>query len=156
MAEIVPISRSHFPLWRPLYGAYALTFGPEMSDPVARIVFGWLVDASHPVNGVIALSQGDPAVAVGFAHFRAFPRTLDGNEAGFLDDLFVAPEARGSSLARQLIGAVEAHGHKQGWTEVRWVTSETNYRARRLYDQVAERSDLLTYRASLQESRPTE
>ena len=45
---------------------------------------------------------------VGLAHFRPFARPLAASIGGFLDDLFVAPEARGSGAAQALIEAVAA------------------------------------------------
>ena len=41
----------------------------------------------------------DPAGRLlGLAHFRPMPRPLTGSTAGFLDDLFVAPAARGAGV----------------------------------------------------------
>jgi hypothetical protein len=40
----------------------------------------------------------------------------------------------------------------KGWSEVRWVTTESNEGAQRIYDRIAERSDLVTYR--MQRSLP--
>ena len=64
---------------------------------------------------------------------------------GFLDDLFVDPAHRGSGAARALIDAVAAEGRQRGWTVIRWITAEDNYRARGLYDQMADRTKWVTY-----------
>jgi GNAT superfamily N-acetyltransferase len=63
---------------------------------------------------------------VGLAHFRPFARPLSASAGGFLDDLFVAPEARGSGAAETLIRAVADADHKQGWTVIRWIMAEDN------------------------------
>ena len=71
-------------------------------------VWGWLHDPAHEVEGLVALASG--AGPVGIAHFRPFARPLAASIGGFLDDLFVAPEARGSGAAQALIEAVAATG----------------------------------------------
>jgi GNAT superfamily N-acetyltransferase len=64
---------------------------------------------------------------------------------GFLDDLFVVPEARGSGVAKRLLEAVAAEAAARGWAKVRWITAEDNAPARALYDQVATRTAWVTY-----------
>ena len=98
---------------------------------------------THRIGAFFAFCDGELA---GFAHYRPFPRTLDGNEACYLDDLFVSEKFRGMQIARRLIRALKDESAKNGWTEVRWVTTPQNARARKIYDGVAELSDLLTYR----------
>ena len=61
-------------------------------------------------------------------------RPLSASTGGFLDDLFVDPTARGSGAADALIAALADEGRKQGWTVIRWITAEDNYRARALYE----------------------
>ena len=64
---------------------------------------------------------------------------------GFLDDLFVTPSLRGSGAARLLIEAVAKEGEKRGWSVIRWITAEDNYRARSLYDKLADKTKWATY-----------
>jgi ribosomal protein S18 acetylase RimI-like enzyme len=85
----------------------------------------------------------------GFTHFRPFPRTLDGNEACFLDDLWVTESHRGTGLAEALIDQVRAIARQRGWSHVRWVTDMKNAPARALYERIAEDAGLVTYRISL-------
>ena len=70
---------------------------------------------------------------------------LKSSTGGFLDDLFVDPEARGSGAAAALIRAVADEGRARGWTVIRWITAEDNYRARGLYDRLAEKTRWATY-----------
>ena len=79
------------------------------------------------------------------AHFRPFARPLAATTEVFLDDLFVSPEARGSGAAQALIDAIVATGRERGWSVVRWITAENNYRARSAYDRIADRTQWLTY-----------
>lgn len=63
----------------------------------------------------------------------------------YLEDLFVAPEARGSGAGRALIEGLAALGREHGWRRVYWHTHEDNYRARTLYDRVVPRTDYIRY-----------
>jgi len=92
---------------------------------------------------------------VGLAHFRAFLRPLAAETGGYLDDLFVAPEARGQGVAGALIAAVAAEGRARGWGILRWITARDNATARALYDRVGAATDWVTYDIRLQPAPPT-
>ena len=78
-----------------------------------------------------------------------FTRPLAASTGGFLDDLFVTPEARGSGAAQALIDAVATIGRDRGWTVLRWITADDNYRGRAVYDRVADKTRWLTYEIKL-------
>ena len=133
-----------FDKWFALYARYAEELELPVSHRTGETVWRWLLDGTHRVSGIIALA--DRGELAGFAHYRPFPRTLDGNEACFLDDLFVAEPHRGTGVAKMMIERVGAVARQRGWTEVRWVTGQTNARARALYDEIASPLELVTYR----------
>ena len=83
--------------WREHYKRYAQALGEPVDDTVATTVWAWLLARTHGVEGVLAIDAGERLV--GFAHFRPFPRTLNGNAACFLDDLWVTETARGAGVA---------------------------------------------------------
>jgi ribosomal protein S18 acetylase RimI-like enzyme len=136
--------------WRTLYRAYGESVGDVVNEPIAAAVWSWLMHGTHHLAGILAV-EDDEAV-VGFTHYRPFPRTLHANEACFLDDLYVAPSHRGRGIALELVRRVCEVAKAKGWTEVRWVTSADNIGAQRLYERIAARSDLLTYRLLLSKS----
>jgi GNAT superfamily N-acetyltransferase len=131
-----------FESWARLYAGYAAFYRVEQTAEMRARVWSWIHEPAHEVQGLVAEVEG---VLVGLAHFRAFARPLSASVGGFLDDLFVDPEARGTGAAKALIGAVEAEGRRRGWTVIRWITAENNYRARAVYDQVATRTPWVTY-----------
>lgn len=131
-----------FEEWSRLYAGYAQFYGVEQTEAMRARVWSWIHEPEHEVEGLVAHAGSS---LIGLAHFRAFARPLSASTGGFLDDLFVDPAARGSGAARALIGAVEAEGRSRGWTVVRWITAEDNYRARGLYDKMAKRTPWLTY-----------
>ena len=121
--------------------------GDAVDDRISGIVWSWLLYGTHRLGAILAVS-GERDV-VGFAHYRPFPRTLHGNEACYLDDLYVAPAFRRLGIAEALVHQVRRIAGEQGWSEVRWVTTPENYGARRLYERLATRSDLITFRTRL-------
>jgi GNAT superfamily N-acetyltransferase len=133
---ITPVEE-HRDAWRRLYGGYATFYKRRMTDEIADTVWGWLQDPAHELEGALALKDDVP---VGLAHYRRMPSPLRGAEIGFLDDLFVDPEARGTGAADALVGHVGEVAKARGWAIVRWITADDNYRARALYDRVARKT----------------
>jgi GNAT superfamily N-acetyltransferase len=133
--------------WRRLYEGYATFYKRPMNDEIAGTVWRWLLDPAHPLEALLArTSEGR---VVGLAHFRPMPRPLTGTMAGFLDDLFVDPERRGSGVADRLLEAIAEAGRARGWTLIRWLTADDNYRARGVYDRHATRTMWITYQMDL-------
>jgi GNAT superfamily N-acetyltransferase len=85
-----------------------------------------------------------PTSRPGIAHYLFHPAFWSG-EACYLQDLFVAEEARGRGAARALIGAVAIAARDRGAVRYYWHTQESNARARVLYDKVAAYSGFIRY-----------
>jgi GNAT superfamily N-acetyltransferase len=103
-------------------------------------------DAKIAPQGVTIASE---FAVIGLAHFRAMLRPLTGSTVGFLDDLFVDPDFRGGRVADQLITALAELARQRGWTLIRWLTADDNYRARGVYDRLAKRTMWITYQMDL-------
>ena len=128
--------------WGDLYTGYAAFYEVPQTEDMRDRVWSWLMDPAHEVNGIVAEVDG---VLVGLTHYRSFARPLAAGTGGFLDDLFVSPAARGLKAGEALIAAVQNEARKRGWGVVRWITADDNYRARGLYDQLADRTGWITY-----------
>lgn len=128
--------------WERLYAGYAAFYKVDQTPQMRARVWGWLHDPAHQTRGLVAEEGGR---LIGLAHFRAFARPLSATIGGFLDDLFVDPSSRGSGAAEALIKAVAEEGRSSGWTVLRWITADVNYRARGLYDRLAEKTRWATY-----------
>lgn len=63
----------------------------------------------------------------------------------YLQDLFVAPEARGQGLARAMIEAVAELARSHQAQRLYWLTQEDNRNARALYDQLAQFKGFVRY-----------
>jgi GNAT superfamily N-acetyltransferase len=129
--------------WGALYAGYAAFYQVPQTEAMRDTVWGWLMDAGHQTCGLVAC--GADGALIGLAHYRAFARPLSASTGGFLDDLFLDPDVRGSGAADALIAGLRDIGAARGWTVIRWITSEDNYRARGVYDRVALRTPWVTY-----------
>ena len=130
--------------WRRLFAAYREFYecDPADHERVLERVWGWLGDDAHELGGLVAVV--DDAV-VGFAHHRSYSRPCEGETGLFLDDLFADASTRGRGIGRALIVRLTEIARERGAAKVRWVTAPDNHTAQRLYDDIAERTDWLTY-----------
>ena len=140
--EIVPLDHAHHARWRTLFQGYADFYGRPSDDAHKDVVWGWLMDPAHELEGYVALQDDRP---VGLAHVRRMPSPLRGCDVGFLDDLFVDPTARGGRVGEALLGFVADLARQRGWPVVRWITGDDNYRARTLYDRLARKTSWNLY-----------
>lgn len=129
--------------WGRLYAGYAAFYMVTQTEEMRDRVWSWLLTGENGMHGLVA--EDGQGRLIGLAHFRPFARPLSATIGGFLDDLFVDPDARGSGAADLLLERLKAEGQKRGWSVIRWITAEDNYRARRLYDRLAEKTRWVTY-----------
>lgn len=143
-----PVASTDQPEWRTLFGAYAQFYKAPMNPAISDRVWAWLLDPSHVLEGLIC--RDSTGVAVAIAHLRACPRPLGGCEIGFLDDLFVLPEARGSGAVDAVFGYLRELAVLRGWPVLRWVTQDFNARGRAVYDRyTGGPSDFIMYQWDL-------
>ena len=140
---IRPVAPADFEEWAVLYQDYAAFYQVKQTDEMRARVWEWLFDDAQQTEGLVA--QATDGALIGIAHFRHLARPLAAQTGGFLDDLFVSPAARGSGAADALISALKDEGKKRGWTLLRWITADDNYRARAVYDRIADRTHWVTY-----------
>jgi ribosomal protein S18 acetylase RimI-like enzyme len=74
--------------------------------------------------------------AVGFATIYWSWATTSAERIGVMNDLFVAPEGRGSGVAAALIEACRAECAARGAGKLTWQTAPDNAAAIKLYDRV--------------------
>ena len=139
---IRPVEQSDRQGWEQLFRGYRDFYALEHDDAVIDTVWRWLNDESHELNALIGVQGGVP---IGLAHWRRFARPSRGGTAIFLDDLFTASDARGHGVGSAMITRLQEIATEEGLLEVRWITSESNTDAQRLYERVAQRSPFLTY-----------
>jgi len=105
---------------------------------------------ANPEREGVQLIAREGGEAVGFATIYWSWATTIASRIGVMNDLFVAPGARGSGAAEQLIEACVDECRRHGAAELTWQTAPDNERAQRLYDRVgATRSQWVDYSLSV-------
>jgi GNAT superfamily N-acetyltransferase len=132
------------------FKSYGKICESPISDDQLRLVWSW-IHADRSVEAIAVVPGGEENDPAGIAHLRSWVRPLRGEVAGYLDDIFVDPQNRGSGAADALFEATRALGVKHGWSIVRWTTADDNYRARSAYERVATRTGWITYEMDLKE-----
>lgn len=87
-----------------------------------------------PAHGSLYVAEHDGAL-VGFAVMGWKWASTRGGRAGHLEDLFVAPEARGMGIADALIKRCAERCRELGIGALGWLTAPDNHRAQRVYDR---------------------
>ena len=129
--------------WEALYHAYAEFYQMPMNKDILNTVWSWIMDDTNPFFALAAKNK--EGILLGFAHCRAMPSPLRGTMVGFLDDLYVKPQYRGTGCVQKLYAALKNLARENNWQFIRWITQENNYRARASYDKIAEKTTWLTY-----------
>jgi len=89
-------------------------------------------------------SRGGPAV--GFATIYWSWSTLSASRLAVMNDLFVAPEARGGGAAEVLIEECRERARQHGAASLGWQTAKDNFRAQAVYERVGgDREEWLDY-----------
>ena len=141
------VAAGDFDQWKPLWDAYNAFYGRKgptaLPEEITRATWSRFFDANEPVHALVAESSGR---IVGLAHYLFHRSTTQLAPVCYLQDLFTVEESRGKGIGRALIEAVYERAREAGAKRVYWQTHETNATARRLYDQVGERSGFIVYK----------
>lgn len=129
--------------WEYLFHGYATFYKTTIPDHGADEVWHWIFDPDNLFWCDVA--EDEQGNLVGFSHYHFFPRPVSGGMICFLGDLFVDPECRGSGNGRALIDRVIQFAKDRNIPNVRWLTQDFNYPARKLYDSYQPKSDFILY-----------
>ena len=136
-----------FDSWYALYETYASERGTSVDRRNGGQMWRWLLDGTYRIAGVLAVDTRRDVV--GFAHYRPFPRTLHGDEACHIDDLYVAARMRESGLTDNLLAHVSSIARKRSCREVHCPSSAANGETHALYARVASPLEVTTYRIAI-------
>lgn len=144
--KIAPLSEADHKAWLDLWQQY-LTFY-DTSLPLSIIEATWrnLLDNTVSIYGFGAW-QDD--VLVGFTHVVLHPNTWNTTDCCYLEDLYVSANVRGQGVGRALIEQVYDFAAQKNCNRVYWTTQEGNTAARKLYDAIAPKTDMVQYRKNL-------
>lgn len=142
-ATIRPLTAADRPEWAELWRAYLVFYETTLDEEVYETTFARLISPDHPdQKALLAVSDGRP---VGLVHTIYHPHNWRRDKVCYLQDLYVAPEMRGTGTGRALIEAVYAAADADGCPSVYWMTQDFNTTARQLYDRVAVLTPFIKY-----------
>lgn len=148
MSEITirPLAAADRTAWEPLWQGYLTFYKASLSADISDTTFARLTGGAEPMGGFVAERDGK---LIGIVHWVIHRSTWNIKNICYLQDLFTAPEARGTGAGRALIEAVKQMAQAKGCFRVYWQTHESNLQAQTLYDKVAEKSGFIVYRQPL-------
>ena len=129
----------------PLLRGYADFYEVSPSDEALLELSRALI--ADPVReGMQFLARDDAGRAIGFATVFWLWSTTSATRIGLMNDLFVAPEGRGSGAAQALIERCREACRERGASKLTWQTAKDNARAQKVYDRIGgERQEWLDY-----------
>ena len=141
--SVRPLQAADEPRWRDLWTGYLEFYETSVPEEVYQTYFQRLLgNDPQDYHGLVAVSGGE---LVGLTHYLFHRHGWKIENVIYLQDLYVAPEARGTGAGRALIEAVYAAGDEAGCPSVYWLTQDFNHTARQLYDRIATLTPFIKY-----------
>ena len=119
----------------PLLRGYCDFYEVSPSDESLLAVSRALI-ADPEREGLQLIARAPDGTAIGFATVYWTWQTLNAARLAVMNDLFIAPEARGGGLADRLIAACRERAAEHGAGELAWQTAKDNHRAQAVYDRI--------------------
>jgi GNAT superfamily N-acetyltransferase len=141
--DIRPLRPDERAPWQMLWTCYLDFYKTSVPPEVYDTTWARLHDPREPMWLLGGYVDGKLLGIVHYLYHRSCWTIAD---YCYLQDLFVAQEARKRGLGRALIEAVYREARAAGASRVHWLTHETNTTARALYDQLANRPGFIQYR----------
>jgi GNAT superfamily N-acetyltransferase len=146
--SIRPIHAEDKDAFLPLWEGYCAFYEAIVSPTVTEGLWARLIDPEDlAVRALVVVGETDQPL--GFATLVTHPGTWTLRPVGYLEDLFVDPEARGLGMGRQLIEGCMALGQREGWSKLYWRTNSDNRRAQVLYEKLAQKGDWIHFEVRL-------
>jgi len=140
---IRPIGENEREAWNPLWTGYLAFYESALRPEISDLTWDRFHD---PDEQIFALGGYVDGELMAIAHYLFHRSTWAPDRYCYLEDLFVAPAARGRGLGRALIEAVYQKARVANASRVYWLTQSDNTQARILYDKVADNLGFIQYR----------
>lgn len=138
------VEESDHDSWVSLFEGYATFYKRTLTADDFRTVWRWIREDRTTI-ALVVVGEESGYRPVGLAHLRGWRRPLWASEHGYLDDLFVAPGARGTGAVDALFAGIRELALQRRWQVVRWTTADDNHRAQAVYARYADRTSWVTY-----------
>jgi GNAT superfamily N-acetyltransferase len=137
------LDEGHWEQWLPLWTGYLEFYRAELPEETTRRTFARLVGGDATMFGLLAV--GERGEGIGLTHCVVHPTTWSDAPTCYLEDLFVAPAARGTNLGHDLLQEAKRESVQRDAERLYWHTQSYNGRARSLYDLVARPTSFMVY-----------
>ncbi len=144
--QIRSITAEDYPQWHILWAQYLAFYNVDLAPEITAHTFARALSSESPMN--IRIAHEDDTL-LGFAVHMNHPSTWVMGDDCYLEDLFVAPDARGKGVGRALITDLSTLAKAKGWHRLYWHTNEDNATARKLYDSITPSDGHIRYRLKL-------
>jgi GNAT superfamily N-acetyltransferase len=129
--------------WRVLWHNYNIFYeAPKITEVVTASTWERILSDTSAISCLVAEEAG---MLKGFIHYVIHPRTWSTRDTCYMEDLYVAPEARGRGIARRLCATLKAICMEKNLSRIYWNTAEGNAIARTFYDTIATKDDFIRY-----------
>ena len=143
MARVRALAENDWDDWRALWAGYLSFYRAEVPDATSRTTFERLCAGREGMFGLLALDESGRGI--GMANCVVHATTWSRQPTCYLEDLFVAPPARGHDVGRSLFEEIQRAAKERGAGRVYWHTQQYNGAARSLYDQVGHPTSFVVY-----------
>ncbi len=144
MVSVRPVVASDEAAWLKLFRDYIVFYKASVPDAIIAETWRRLLNREDNMMALIAIDGSGNAIGIAALVFHR--STWAANWYCYLEDLFVAPQARGLGVGRALIEAVYAEADRRGADRTYWATQDDNATARELYDRVGNLTEFVQYR----------
>jgi GNAT superfamily N-acetyltransferase len=141
--EVRPLLAADQEVWMPLWRGYQTFYKVAIADEVSAVTFARLTGGDAQMGGALAWQGGR---ALGLVHHIEHRSCWTVANYCYLQDLYVAEDARGTGIGRALIEYVYRLARDRGFNRVHWLTHETNLTGMQLYDRIADKTGFVQYR----------
>ncbi|WP_299350312.1 GNAT family N-acetyltransferase [uncultured Shimia sp.] len=145
-ANIRPLVAGDESQWRALWTGYLEYYETSVPEEVYQTTFARLLgDDPQDFSCFVAEQDGH---LIGLTHYLFHRHAWKVENICYLQDLYAAPEARGTGVGRKLIQAVYDAADAAGACNVYWLTQDFNKTARTLYDRIGKLTPFIRYQRS--------
>ena len=142
--SVRPVEATDEGPWLALFRDYITFYEATVPEDVIALTWQRLLSRADNMMALVAADEAGRALGIAALVFHR--STWSPSWYCYLEDLFVAPVARGSGVGRALIEATYAEADRRGASRTYWATQGKNETARTLYDRLGQLTDFVQYR----------
>lgn len=144
--KVRELQKQDYENWLKLWEGYQSFYKVNLTSELSKLTFERLINKNEEMGCFVLEINKE---LIGLVHYIFHRSTWTEGNYCYLQDLFVKTNNRTKGYGKTLIEAVYTEAHKKNCSRVYWLTQETNYQARILYDQVAVNTGFIQYRKNL-------